>query len=93
MAKQFISIPADDIREFQDAKQAMARIEDIYNHSVETNYRAFKAFAAGEAAPAPVPAFYPYVFTVLESEIKGLDLRLSWSFARGASPLPPTLSY
>ncbi|MCP5106445.1 MAG: AMP nucleosidase [bacterium] len=92
MAKQFISIPAGDIREFQDAKQAMARIEDIYNHSIETNYRAFKAFAAGEAVQAPVQAFYPYVFTAVESKVKDLDHRLSWGFVRGKGTFGTTIT-
>jgi AMP nucleosidase len=92
MSKQFTSIPARDIREFQNAAAAVRRIEEIYDNSVDTNYQAFKSFAAGQPVQTPVQAFYPFVFTAVESEVKDLDPRLSYGFVRGKGTFGATVT-
>lgn len=92
MTKEFKSIPAGEIREFRDAAAAMDRITEIYDNSVDTNYRAFRAFASGEEVKAPVQAFYPYVFTAVENEVKDLDPRLSYGFVRGKGTFGTTVT-
>jgi hypothetical protein len=79
MAENSISIPAHDIQAFQDARQAVQRIEEIYRSSIKKNIRTFKKFAAGRSiqSQSPVDAFYPYVFITVETEVKDLDPRLS----------------
>jgi AMP nucleosidase len=94
MAENSISIPAHDIQAFQDARQAVQRIEEIYRSSIKKNIRAFKKFAAGRSiqSQSPVDAFYPYVFITVETEVKDLDPRLSYGFVRGKGTFGTTVT-
>jgi len=93
MTHDLISIPAHDTQAFREAKPAIQRVRDIYHTNIKKNIRAFKEFAAKGSVQSPVEAFYPYIFTTVEKEVKNLDSRLSYGFIRGKGTFGTTITH
>jgi AMP nucleosidase len=62
---------------FDDADQAVARIEEIYRAGVSQLRSALAGFANG-VEPGPIEAFYPFVGIVVEAHHLALDGRIAY---------------
>jgi AMP nucleosidase len=62
---------------FDDADQAVARIEEIYRAGVSRLRSALAGFANG-VEPGPIEAFYPFVGIVVEAHHLALDGRIAY---------------
>jgi AMP nucleosidase len=75
-----------DLRSYDDAGEALARITEIYEAGVSAIRQSWQDFVEGAGAAAPEPAFYPYVGITLEAG----DIQTTHRLAYGNLPAAGT---
>ncbi len=80
-----------EVRNFTDAREAVAHARKIYDANVGSLREAFRRFAKGEWIPDRVTACYPYVAITVD-KLKRIDTRLSYGFVSGPGRYSTTLT-
>ncbi|HZV93814.1 MAG TPA: AMP nucleosidase, partial [Caldimonas sp.] len=76
---------------FDDAAEALARVREIYDASIDHLRTSLQAFVSGAVSPAHVRACYPFV-RVHTNTVARADSRLSYGFVAGPGTYETTLT-